>query len=94
MDPPDRLAVRLAIRAIDAALEAQRALAAEARATQLLVDELAQRQAQLHRGATASRSLPSTGPASSPLGTLGARVENVQQLACESRGNSCPHFVA
>jgi hypothetical protein len=56
MDPPDRLAVRLAIRAIDAALEAQRALAAEARATQLLVDELAQRQAQLHRGATASRA--------------------------------------
>jgi hypothetical protein len=47
MDPADRLAIRLTTAAIDAALKAQRALAAEARATQRLVDELAQRQAHL-----------------------------------------------
>jgi hypothetical protein len=97
MDPADRLAIRLTTAPINAALEARRALAAEARATQRLVDELAQRQAQLRReGQQLPRMgrCPSIGPASSPLGTLGARVENVQQLACESRRQFVPHFVA
>jgi hypothetical protein len=64
MDPADRLAIRLTTAAIDAALEAQRALAAEARATQRLVDELAQRQAQLrHEGQrSAHGSLPLNRP--------------------------------
>ena len=62
------VAIRLMTAAIDAALEVQRRFAAEARATQRLVDELAQRQAQLRRGGNGFPRMgrcPSIGPGSS-----------------------------
>jgi hypothetical protein len=50
MDPADRLAVRLAIRAIDASLAVQLALAKERRASDAL-HQFAQRQARLRNDA-------------------------------------------
>jgi hypothetical protein len=56
MDPADRLAIRLAIRAIDASLAAQLALAKERRATNAL-QRFAQRQARLRNEDQGSPSI-------------------------------------
>jgi hypothetical protein len=64
MDPADRLAIRLAIRAIDASMAAQLALAKERRATDAL-HRFAQRQGRLRNEAQGSPSIH--GPWASPL---------------------------
>jgi hypothetical protein len=68
MDPADRLAIRLAIRAIDASLAAQLALAKERRATDAL-QRFAQRQARMRNEAQGSPSVhgPWVSPSRSPL---------------------------
>jgi hypothetical protein len=63
MDHADRLAIRLAIRAIDASLAAQLALAKERRATDAL-HQFAQRQARLRNEAQGFASI--YGPWASP----------------------------